>query len=201
MVKLVGRKRATSFKYTFDSRGELFQRVTDLAMVDWCLSNQGFVVHQYDASGKLLAESGQTTPVKAQPVKVVKAGIGKNENWSMLELEVPEQPKTASEIEQEWLAEEIEAERQREAAEKRGEAPKTEQTEIGKVVDEAGEHPLMRHVFGDDWSDSDNNFKLQAAARKRGIDFDKSATRDELIEMLRASDRARAERGENGESE
>lgn len=200
-VKLVGRKRAASLKYTFESRGEMFQRVKDPAMIDWCLSTQGFVVQQYGEDGKNLAESGQMNPEKVKPIKVVKADIGGREDWSMLELDSPEQPKSASEAEAEWLAEEIEAERQRELAESRGDAPKSEETDAGKLVDKSDKHPLMKHIFGDDWSESDNNFKLQAAARKRGLEVEKSATRDELLDMLRASDRERASQRKTGDSE
>jgi hypothetical protein len=175
-------------KYTFDSRGELQQPVHDLEMIDWCLRTQGFVVYQFDKDGNQIVESGKINKPKAKPLKVVKADLKRGENWSMLELDPPEQPKTESEIEQEWLAEQAQAERERLEAEKRGDKPQRESSEFGTVIDKAGDQPIMNKIFGSDWSEDDGVFELRATAKKKGLKPSKKSTKADLVAMLRAHD-------------
>ena len=191
MVKLEGRKRHSSMSCgTFESRNGRFQRVSDKKAIALYLTTNGFTVRQYDKDKKLLAEAGEAPPAKVQPVKVVKANLAKTQEWSDIEHDDDEmEDKIIDSVnaEQRWL-DEINA---------RPDDDQGVEVEVAgepvKVVADAGDTEIMRHVFAADWTDSMRTFELQAAARKRGLEVEKSAKKAELVELLRADDAARSE--------
>lgn len=191
-VMLTGRERFSSMAAaTFESKGGRWQRVRDLKSLEVYLRTQGFAVKQYAKDGRLLAEYGPPPPPRATPVKIVRVNIPEDQDWRELELDEAgeqlnvERPKTDHEtiasIEDEWLAEQ------------RARGETLDSSKFVGVRKTNGSDPLMRHVFGSEWSEGMKVFELQAACRKREIEFDKSDNRQALIEKLKADDSKRSE--------
>lgn len=188
-VKLTGRERFSSMAAdTFDSKGGRWQRVHDLKSLAVYIRTQGFTVKQYDKNGNVLAETGDPLPPRPTPVKIVKANIKPELDWKELDLD-----DAGAQLEANAMlpAEEIAAIEDRWLEEQRANG-ETLDTKVGPVKKVGADDPLMRHVFGDDWSEDMKVFELQAVCRKRGIDFEKSDNRSTLIEKLQTSDDERA---------
>lgn len=190
-VMLAGRERFSSMNVaTFDSKGGRWQRVRDLKSLAVYVRTRGFAVKQYDKDGRSLAEYGLPPPPRPTPVKIVKANIPPDLDWRELELDAageqlegrkPTAHEEIASIEDQWLAEQ----------KARGET--LDGSKFVGVRKTSGTDPLLRHVFGTDWSESMKVFELQAACRRREIEFDKGDNRTALIDKLKADDSKRSD--------
>ena len=194
---LRGKPSIKTMKYRFESRGGKPQRVNSRGAIETWLKKQGFTIVQYAEDGTVLSQSGDQIAAKIVPRSVKKIGdeVGDG-GWDMLDLDAPKETQTLeeskakfSDAEREWLAEE-QARAAHKRAELEGEKPKAS----ADTFEEAGELPIMKHIFDSEWNAEMNTFSLQAVARKRGIDVVKGMKKADLIEALAASDKSQTER-------